>query len=397
MQIRKSINLSQMLFSLTIVALTLAVVVPASAQVATQGLVIDRTATRLNPVAGQPIYTNALHNLDIDSSGKLLAAGQGTGRVFVWDLETRELKHQFQAHEDWAFSVKFSNDSQRLVTGGGDNQVSIWNLDSIDNPTVNRIRHTGDVHSVLFSPDEKLIYSGGDDMTPFIEDVTADSYQAMEKHPRQITAMALSSKGDRLVTAARDGKVRVFDTESHELLQTIDAHEKDCLSVRFIPGTNQIITGGYDKTAAIFSIGMGYQVARFAKQEGAVVCVDVSTDGTKAASIDHKNLAIYSVERPGDEPRNMVPELASDEQLSFVRFHPTEDQIFLTTTLGRVLVIDVETKKVVHVLAVPEESKEEEQTDQSAADSDQETESSDSSDKNEDSDKNDDSDKNESR
>ena len=60
------------------------------------------------------------------------------------------------------------------------------------------------------------------------------------------------------------------------------------MSVRFIPGTTNLISGGYDNSVAVWDVDMGYLVNRFKKHAGAVVCVDVSPDG-KTQMIRSKN------------------------------------------------------------------------------------------------------------
>lgn len=346
-------KVNSILFSVVTLVALLISAQSSNAQVATEGLIIDDTATRLNPNAGEPIYTFALHNLEFNPSGKVVAAGQGTGNVIIWDLESKEIKHQFKAHEDWAFSTRFSKDGKQLLTGGGDNKVKLWSLDSLEQPLSEFERHTGDVHSVLFTSDENMILSGGDDMAPVLENLKAKTYTVFEKHPRQIPAMALSPDGKSLATASRDGKVRIFSMPEGELLTTLDAHEKDCMSVRFVPGTNYIVTGGYDNTVAIWSYGMGYLVHRYKKQEGAVVCVDVSPDGKSVASVDHKSIAVNSIEKPTNETQYFSPNLASDEQLSFVRYHPDGTELFASTTLGRILIVDTQNLKLKDTLSVP--------------------------------------------
>ncbi len=335
-------------------------------QVETGGLIVDSTATRLTPGGGKAIYTTAFHNLAFDDQAKRIAVGQGTGRVFIWDLENHELQHQFQAHTNWAFSVRFFADGKRLATGGGDNQVKLWNLQDLSKPSKVFTRHTGDVHSVLLSRRETAIITAGDDMTPLIEQLNSGatseksssdkqpSYRVLEKHPRQIPAMALSGNGRILATASRDGKIRIFEYKSGDLMFTLDGHQKDCITVRFVPNTMNIVTGGYDGTIAVWNANMGYLINRFEKHDGAVVCVDPSPDGSTVVSIDDRTLLFNSLDNPQEDPVKFSPEIASDEQLSFVRFHPDGHQLFVTTTLGRVLIIDREKMQVVKILTAPD-------------------------------------------
>ncbi|HMO15530.1 MAG TPA: WD40 repeat domain-containing protein [Pirellulaceae bacterium] len=324
-------------------------------------LEIDREATRLNPVDDGPIYKQALHNLSFDPTGKFLAAGQGTGRVFIWDLEKKELVHDIVAHEKWTFTIQFMSDGSRLITGGGDNLIKIWDLSNPEEPKNVLAKHQGDVHAIVLNGDEKRLFSAGDDMVPLSWNLEAiiggedpdESVVSMFQHPRQIPAMAISPDNQFLVTSARDGKIRVFDLRDLTLMHELAVHARDCITVRYIPGTPNIVSGGYEGTVQIWNARMGYKINEFAKLHNSVVCVDTSHDGKQVVAIDEKTMAIFQVENPTIEPEVLVPELVSDEQLSFIRFHPDGKRLFATTTLGRVFEISREELKIVNMFQAP--------------------------------------------
>jgi WD40 repeat protein len=51
--------------------------------------------------------------------GKLLAAGDGTGVVKVWDTATRAELSTFRGHKDAVTALAFSPDGRTLASGGG--------------------------------------------------------------------------------------------------------------------------------------------------------------------------------------------------------------------------------------------------------------------------------------
>ena len=62
-------------------------------------------------------------------------------------------------------SVAFSPDGSRIVSGGDDRTLRLWNSDTGQQIGEPLTGHTAAVLSVALSPDGKLIASGGDDRT----------------------------------------------------------------------------------------------------------------------------------------------------------------------------------------------------------------------------------------
>ena len=79
-----------------------------------------------------------------------------------WDLET---KGQEQEFEDGAsvWTVAFSPDGKRVVSGGSDGIVRVWDLKT--KKQEQKFEHGDEVFSVAFSPDNKKVVSSGRDKT----------------------------------------------------------------------------------------------------------------------------------------------------------------------------------------------------------------------------------------
>jgi hypothetical protein len=89
-----------------------------------------------------------------------------------WDLRGREHAYlrrlldsnhrTLHGHTGYVFGVAFSPDGERIVSGGEDNALKLW--DAQTGQEVMTLKgHTGYVASVAFSPDGKRIVSGSAD------------------------------------------------------------------------------------------------------------------------------------------------------------------------------------------------------------------------------------------
>jgi len=340
----------------------------------------EPSVPEFRPKSGEPIYKIALSSLDISADGASLAAGQGTGKIHVWNLEPRDHEngedanssHQrigysqsWQAHDDWVVGLKFLQDSRRLVSGGGDHQIRFWDIRAPGQALAALDRHAADVRAVELSADELTIVSAGDDrqvaigpmpdeLRPKDQPSAGKKVRMLDPHPLPITALALASEARRLVTGARDGKIRIFDIADGAQLFELDAHANEVVAVRLVPGSDQFVSGSHDRTLVLWSSAMGYQVARFEGHRQPIIGVDVSPTSDTIASIGQDTIVFNSLANPNQQPAVMKIELASDEQFTCVRYHPDGQRLFASTTLARIFVIDVKRKSTMRILQVPD-------------------------------------------
>jgi WD40 repeat protein len=107
--------------------------------------------------------------------------------------------------------VAFSPDGQRLVTGGEEQTVKVWDVKTAQ--LIHTLPgHTGDVYCVAVSPDGYWIASAGIDTTIRLWD--AETYKPLHKlrgHTGVICSLAFSPDSRLLVSGSRDRTVRVWD------------------------------------------------------------------------------------------------------------------------------------------------------------------------------------------
>ena len=107
--------------------------------------------------AGDEYNGGALH-----PDGKTVAVAHMSGRVDIWDLDTRTKTASFEAHGDKAYCAAFSPDGTRLASGGNDNTIRIWDTASWT-LLLELQGHEAYIKSLAFSPDGTRLASASGD------------------------------------------------------------------------------------------------------------------------------------------------------------------------------------------------------------------------------------------
>ena len=97
----------------------------------------------------------------------------------VWDADSGALLATLTGHTGAVYSVGFSPDGARLVSGSDDGTLRLWDAAS-GAPLATLKEHEGWVFSVGFSPDGKRLVAGGDDGTLRLWDAASGAPLATE-------------------------------------------------------------------------------------------------------------------------------------------------------------------------------------------------------------------------
>src|SRR6266571_2809094 len=111
--------------------------------------------------AGGKVYSVAF-----SPDGQRIVSGSNDRIIRVWNATTGETAAgPFTGHTDSVISVGFSPDGQRIVSGSNDRTICVWNATTREAAAGPFTRHTDSVISVGFSPDGQRIVSGSNDQT----------------------------------------------------------------------------------------------------------------------------------------------------------------------------------------------------------------------------------------
>jgi WD40 repeat protein/anti-sigma factor RsiW len=152
-------------------------------------------------------------------------------------------------HEGRVWAVAFSPDGRLLLTGGSGFGVRVWDT-ATATPAGEPLPHPGDVRAVVVSRDGKTVLTaggrGGRGDARLWDLASRRPLGPPLESPSTIRAAALSPDGKTVLTGAEDGKALLWDVATGQPQGEALAHPKPVLAVAFSQDGAYFMTGCED-------------------------------------------------------------------------------------------------------------------------------------------------------
>ena len=190
--------------------------------------------------------------------GSTLASGHGDGAVWLWDMDSGQVKATLKGHAGTVLSVTFSPDGTALASGSNDNEIQLWDMDSGQVKTTLK-GHADWISSMSFSPDGSTLASSSGDGTVRLWDVVSGQLKGtfegyMDDTYDWVTSVAYSPDGATLAGGGSDGTILLWDVVSGQLKTTLEGHAGRIHSVAFSPDGAILASGSYDGTILLWDM-----------------------------------------------------------------------------------------------------------------------------------------------
>lgn len=219
-----------------------------------------------------------------------MVAGDETGKIQVFDVNSRAILKTWEEHKQPVWTTKFSpSDLTTLMSASDDRTVRLWDLPNQESTTT-FIGHSDYVRSGSFIPGtmSNMIVTGSYDETVRLWDPRVPSKAAMIfKHAAPVEAVLPMPSGTTLLASA-DNQISVLDLVAGKPLHLLKTHQKTVTSICLASNGTRLVSGGLDGHVKVFET-TGWNVVAGSKYPAPVLSVNVVSAG---ANREDKHLVV---------------------------------------------------------------------------------------------------------
>ena len=119
------------------------------------------------------------------------------------------------------------------------------------------LKNSSQVISLTFSPDSKLIATGGDQGLIKIWDTeNRKELQSFEAHRQWIRSLRFSPNGKILASSSDDGPIQLWNVKNGQLLRTMEGHLNKINQISFSPDGKTIASASKDGTVKLWKLDL---------------------------------------------------------------------------------------------------------------------------------------------
>ncbi|MDF1664116.1 MAG: hypothetical protein P1V97_20275, partial [Planctomycetota bacterium] len=234
--------------------------------------------------------------VEASSNGRVAVTGGFDNHLYLWDLDTGVLKHQFKdAHRSPTLNLAISPTRPLALSACKNGGIKVWNLKT-KTPARSLKGHKTRVTSLAFDPGGILAISGSlDGQVNLWNTESGALIHSFPGHKGPLLGVAISPDGQTIAAVGSKGQLCIWDVTSTELLGELASSQKKLSMVGFSPNKELIFIASAERID-IWNLRQRSLIRSFTGHRGAILKVSFSPNGRQLYSCaEDRNLKIWNI------------------------------------------------------------------------------------------------------
>lgn len=200
-------------------------------------------------------HSEAVSAIAVTHDGKRIVSGGMDGRVRIWNVagSAQIMEHSFKEHKKEVTTIRISAGDDTAVSSSADGSCLMWSLrratriNALFAPTVFR--------SVMFHPDEsQLLTTGSDRKITYWDASDCTAIRVMEGSTEEIMTLDAQSSGVMFASGGQDRLVKVWRYDEGDVVATGSGHSGAVNRVRIAPDSTILVSVGEEGAVFIWKM-----------------------------------------------------------------------------------------------------------------------------------------------
>ncbi|MEL7038147.1 MAG: WD40 repeat domain-containing protein [Cyanobacteria bacterium J06592_8] len=286
--------------------------------------------TKQNPQNWSAVLTLTGHSdvvnvIAVSPDGQFIVSGGWDNNIKIWSVETGQLLRTCIGHSNSITALTITPDAQQIVSGSVDSTVKVWSVQT-GQLLYTLSDHSYSVSAIAVSPDFQFIVSGSWDNTIKIWSLaTGELLRTLTGHTNSVNAITIDADSELVYSGSIDNSTKVWSIKTGKLEHTFEPFQS-YKTVKISSDARFMVSGSWDNTIEVWSLKDGQLVYTLPGHDQELLDLAVSPNSQFIASgSSDQTIKIWSLET-GYLLRTLSGHFNSVNTLSF-----SSDGLFLAS------------------------------------------------------------------